>query len=203
METIDHPAIYPIAVVAIVLSALAIVLDIPPLVWHFRNRNIAAWSLIFWILILNVTVFCNAIIWPNDDFASWWDGQGLCDVEAKLFVGATVAIPGALACIMRGLAKVLDTNNTVVTTTKGDRRKRLIIEIIFCFGCPVYFMAIHYVVQHIRYYLWGISGCNTPFDNSWVTIGLIFIWPPILTLVDTYYAGECFFLVSLTMLMKE
>jgi pheromone a factor receptor len=182
--------VYPLAVVVSTLSLLAIILDIPPFLWHLRNRNAAAASVVFWILIMNVTVFVNALIWPTDDIENWFSGVGLCDIEVKLFVGATGAVPGALVCIMRGLAKVLDTENSVVASSRGARRRQMIIDSLLCVGVPVYLMAVHYVVQHIRFYVWGISGCNTPYDETWLPVALVFIWPPIITLFSAYFAGK-------------
>lgn len=101
--------LYPVAVVLPFLAGIVVLLDVPPLIWHIRNRNVAAASLVFWILLLNSFTLSNAIIWPRDDIKSWWGGQGLCDVEVKIFVGGTIALPAALACLMRSLANVLDT----------------------------------------------------------------------------------------------
>lgn len=188
----DPPSlsVYPTAVVVAVLSGVAVLLDIGPFIWHFKNRNLAAGSLVFWIIILNLTNFINAIIWPNDNVSTWWLGYGLCDIEVKLFVGTWVALTGALACIMRNLARVMDTANTVLVPSKAQQLRQRVIEIALIFAAPVLLMLFHYIVQSNRYYLWAIAGCNPGFDNSWVSIVLIFIWPPIFSLIDTYYAGE-------------
>ncbi|KAL2350336.1 a-pheromone receptor PreA [Cryomyces antarcticus] len=185
--------VFPAAIVLGVLSAATIALDILPFVWHFRNRNVAACSLVFWILILNLCSLINVFLWPNDNTESWPDGRGLCDVEAKIFVGSFVALTGALLCIMRSLARVMDTENTVVATTRAQRRRAIVLDLFFCFGLPLYTMIIHYVVQPSRYYLWGISGCSASVDNSWVFIVLIVIPPLLLSLADAYYSGLVIF----------
>ncbi|KAF2086991.1 fungal pheromone STE3G-protein-coupled receptor, partial [Saccharata proteae CBS 121410] len=180
--------VYGTAVVVAVLAALAILLDIPPLVWHFRNRNIAAGSLVLWLLFLNLAIFVNAILWPTDDISIWWTGSGLCDIEVYMFVGSWIGVVGAIACILRGLANVLDTKNTVVTTSKNDRRRKYAMEITVCFGLPVIQMALYYIVQPIRYFIYGISGCTPAADNSWPSIVLVALPPVLVCLVCAFYA---------------
>lgn len=180
--------LYPTAVVLPILSGIATILDIPPLIWHLRNRNIGASSLVAWILVLNVATFINAIIWPKDDMHNWRHGNVLCDIEAKLFVGSSVAGAGALACIMRSLARVMDTDNATITPSRSQRRRQRVIELLFCFGCPVFIMVAHYIVQDRRYYIFAISGCGCSYDASWVSVVLIDMWPAIFALIDAYYA---------------
>lgn len=170
------------------LAFVALVFDIPPLVWHAKNRNVAACNLISWTIITNLMNFVNGLIWPTDNIAGWFPGYVLCDIEAKLILAATMGIAGSLACIMRALAKVLDTEHTVIIPTKKQRYQDLIITSLLCFGGPVYIVLIHYVVQPSRYYILAISGCTTSIDNSWPAIVLVVIWPPILCLITVYYA---------------
>jgi len=179
----------PGAVAVPVLAFISICLDIPPIAWHIKNRNLAATSLLFWIILSNVFNFVNAIIWPTDDLMSWWHGLVYCDIQVKFMLAATLGITGSLACIMRNLAVVLNTNRTVLTPSKGQRRTRLVMDILLCFGGPIYLMVIHYVVQPNRYYIFAITGCTPSFDRSWPSMVLVFIWPPIMCLLDVYYSG--------------
>ncbi|KAI9870902.1 MAG: a-factor receptor [Pleopsidium flavum] len=179
----------PAAIAVPTLSFITLVLCLPPFVWHVKNRNIAASSLVFWIFLDNFFNFINALIWPTDDIASWWNGAGLCDVEVKLMAAATVGLTGSMACIMRNLAQVMDTDRTVLEPSRARRRKEGALNVLFCFGCPVYLMVIHYLVQPNRYYIFAIAGCTTSYDNSWPSIALVFIWPPILCVLAAYYGA--------------
>ncbi|KAL8711786.1 MAG: hypothetical protein Q9225_007068 [Loekoesia sp. 1 TL-2023] len=169
------------------LALVALLLDIPPLVWHIKNRNVAACNLISWTIFANLCNVVNAIIWPTDNVSSWFPGFVLCDMEAKLLLAATIGISGSLACIMRALAKVLDTENTIIVPTKKQRYRELMTTALLCFGGPTYIILIHYVVQPSRYYILAICGCTTSLDNSWPSIVLVIIWPVILCLTATYY----------------
>lgn len=105
-------------------------------------------------------------------------------------LGATVGIPGSLASIMRNLALILDTNNPVMGQSAAQRRRKLMIECLFTFGFSAYMMAIHYVVQPSRYYIYAIAGCVVSFDDSWPTVVLMWIWPSVLSLVGVFYSGK-------------
>jgi pheromone a factor receptor len=189
MEPVSYP-LYPEAVILSVLGGITVILGIPPFIWHLLQRNVAAASLVLWVILLNLTNFINPILWPRDNVPEWWKGQVLCDIEVRLFVGSTVALPGALACIMRKLAKVMDTKNIVMAPSRAQRVGEAVLEILWCFGFPILLMLIYYIVQPIRYFLWGISGCNAAFDDSWPSVVLVMMWSPIVSLVGSYYSGN-------------
>ena len=178
---------YPLAVVLPVLSFISIALCIPPLVLHAKNRNLPATTLICWSLLLNLFNIINALTWPNDDTASWWDGTGLCDIEVKVMVAGYVAVPGALLCILRGLAIVLDTSRAMLVPSKTQRWRNRAMELLFCVVVPVIAMITHIVWQKSRYLLYSVSGCVNNFDESWVSFVLAYMWPPIICLIAGYY----------------
>ena len=181
----------PQAVLLPVLALFAVVLTIPPFAWHVKNRNLAAGTLVFWIGLINVFVFTNALLWPTDDVQHWWDGAGLCDVQVKLTWACSIGASGALAAIMRNLARVMDVDRATLVPSKAQRRRQLILDLLLCWGCPIYAMAVDYVVQCNRYYIFTVSGCTPAIDNSWLSILLIFIWAPALCLIESYFCGSC------------
>lgn len=180
----------PMAVAVPLLACIAVIIDIAPLIWHIKHRNLAATSLVSWVVLCNIFDAVNAFIWPTDDVSKWWPGFVLCDIEAKLLLATTVGIPGALACIMRNLALVLDTEGSYLIPTQAQRRKQLAFDFFLSIGMPIYIMAVHYVVQPSRYYIFQIAGCLTSFDDSWPSIILVWIWPSVLCLICVYYSGK-------------
>ena len=182
----------PGAIAVPLLACITLILDIPPLVWHIKNHNVAAAGLVSWIILNLFFGFINALIWPTDDVAGWWKGFILCDIEVKLVLASSVGIPGCLACIMKKLAAILDTSNTVLTPSSAQRWRQLIIDLFLCFGFPLYMVIIHYVVQPNRYYIYSIAGCVISFDASWPSVVLVWIWPPILSLLGVCYSGKKF-----------
>ena len=188
MSTQSFP-VSPASVAVPVLSFLTLALDIPSLAWHIKNRNLSASLLVFWIILGNLFILINSLLWPTDDLANWWHGQIWCDIQVKLTNAGSLAILGAIGSTMRNLAIALDTDKIVVSVSPAQRRRNRIIDGLLNFGLPFYMISVHYIVQPNRYYIFAISGCAPSVDSSWPTIVLIFMWPPIVCLLDAYYAG--------------
>ena len=127
-------AIHPLAIVMPTLAAIAVTLCVPPFIWHLSNRNVGATGLMFWLIILNFMNFINALIWPNDNIFGYWSGEVFCDIEIRLMLGGTVALPGAVLCMVRDLARALDTNRSVLSFSDSQKKRKLIMDLLFCFG---------------------------------------------------------------------
>ncbi|KAJ5223439.1 hypothetical protein N7468_007981 [Penicillium chermesinum] len=179
--------VYPLAVILPLLSIMSSILAIPPLILNAKNRNFPAAVLIFWCLILNWFNILNAFLWPSDDVNSWWDGTGLCDIEVKIMAAGYVAVPGALLCIFRSLANVLDTSNAFLVPSRAQRWRNRFTEVLFCAIVPVLAMVAHIFWQKDRYMLFAISGCVNNFDESWISLVLEWIWPPMVCFIAAYY----------------
>lgn len=183
---------YPLYTNAIILPVLAFpswLLCIPPLIWHFSQRNIAAWSQISWIILFNFCNFINPLIWPRDNIAEWYDGRDLCDIEVRIFIGGGVALASCTAMIMRKLAKVMDTANITMIPSCNRVRYEKFLEIFWCWGYPAIMSALYYIVQQRRYWIFTISGCNAPYNLSWMSVTLSAMWPCITIVVASFYAG--------------
>ncbi|EEH10416.1 a-pheromone receptor PreA [Histoplasma capsulatum G186AR] len=188
MDPPSGPYYRSTAAIALPTTAfLSVLVCIPPLVWHSRTGNFPASCLIAWFVIFNFFNFINPLIWPTDDVSTWWDGAGLCDIETKLIAPLGTGIAGALVCIFRSLADVMDTDRATLIPSKGERRRTLAFEVVFCVVIPVLMMALHYVVQHRRYYLWAIVGCMPAFHPSWPSTALIFAWPLVVLFLAAIY----------------
>jgi pheromone a factor receptor len=181
---------YPAAIILATLSLLVALLIIPPMLWHLSNRNIGATSLILWLLILNLQDFLNAVIWSHDNIPYWFGGNVLCDIEVKITIAVFVGVPSSVACVLRALAKVMDTERVSLGLTKNQKRRAIAIDLLWCAGFPALQMFFHYVVQTRRYYIVGIAGCMPANSRSWVTDLLITAPQVVWTVVGCYYAGE-------------
>lgn len=184
---VDHPSIG--AIIVLVLSLISFVLTVPTLVWHINNRNLPASALAFWVLLGVLSVFVNVLIWPTDDLTNWWLGVGYCDIHVKIDIAGPVGLVGSVACINKGLARVLDTESARLNVSKAQLRRQKFQEIFFCFVFPACAALLHYVVQPWRYYIVAITGCAPVFDEGWLTIVLIQIWPLIICVAGCYYAA--------------
>lgn len=182
--------LYPQAVIVPLLAFFSIFVSIAPLVLHWKNRNLPACCLIGWFLILNLFNITNAIIWPTDESTTWWNGVGLCDIEVKIMIASYVAVPGDIMCIFRGLACVLDTRRATLVPTRQQRWRNQFMELLFCVAVPIIAMITQVSYQANRYMIFAISGCVNSFDESWVSVLLGFIWPPIICFIAAYYCGK-------------
>lgn len=190
MDPIMTSGAYPATVLIATFSLLISILITPPMLWHLRNRNLGATSLILWVLVLTAQMFLNAVIWPNDDTASWFDGNVLCDIEVKIQIASYVGFPASAASVFRALARVMDTERASLGLTKEQRRRGYAVDILWCAGFPALQMLFHYFVQAKRYFIFGISGCAPTAETSWL-MDLLLTTPPVIwTIVCTYYAGK-------------
>lgn len=181
---------YPIAVFFATASLAMILLLTPPLVSHFKNRNIGATVLVASSILGDMVNFLNAIIWSTDDTASWYTGAGFCDVQIKLIVVLQIMYTAAIAMILRNLAQVMNTNSSGWSATTAKKRRNIIIDLVCCLVLPMFQMLAQWITQPFRYYILGIAGCTPATDGSWLYILLSLIPPLLWTVVDVYYAGK-------------
>lgn len=187
MAEVENP-IYSAAIYLPVLACLVVLLDIPPLVWHVRNRNVGAAALVGWIITYNFIAFINALLWPHNDPRYGFRGYVVCDVEVYVVVAGWTGVSTSLLCIMRSLAKVLDTKNQVVTPRRAQRIRQYLIDAATCWALPLVQLGMFDVVKVYRYYIYGINGCVPSLDTSWVSVALIYSWPFVIDLFCAYYA---------------
>lgn len=184
-----YPFLIPMgAPVFVILCGISIVAGVTPLLWHIKSRNTPAICLIIWLTIFNIFSFINAFIWGGRNIFTAWDGAIYCDIQVKILIAASAGKMGSVAAISRNLAKIMSDEGQVMVRTKSMKRRMLIQDLLLCFGVPVWMMSVHYIVQPNRYYLFGITGCTPSVDNSWPTVVLLFIWPPIVAIISGYYA---------------
>jgi|SRR5690242_4065599 len=182
--------IYSNAILFSTLAWVSWLLCIAPLIWHISQRNVAASSLVLWIILTNLPLSINAIIWGHDNIDEWWDGVGWCDIIARIQVGAEVSLAAAVAMILRRLAQVMDTRNITVAPSRSSTLRRQLVELAWCWGYPIVLILFYIPIQSVRYHVWGIEGCNSAYDPVWQSLVLNVMWVPLTMAVVVYYAGE-------------
>lgn len=182
------------AVVAAVplLVCFTSIICIPAMILNIKNRNYSVIVLLSWLFLLNLMGMVNALIWRSADTTTWWSGEGLCDVEVKLFMGSYVAVPGALVCLFRKLAAVLHTNCSTLVPSRTQRRIDCFFMVLFYLLVPLIQMVTSYIVQSQRYAIYELSGCINLLDQSWLSIVLFYIWPVIICVIAMFYC--CMFI---------
>ncbi|CAG8955967.1 hypothetical protein HYFRA_00008821 [Hymenoscyphus fraxineus] len=175
------------AIVMPIFNALGIVVLYLPMRDFYRKGNFAACSMIAATVMLNLYQFLDAVIWQNDDPSTWFSGVGLCDIQGYSRYMFTTALLTTIACFIKNLADVFNTDNHVVAITSAMKRKKLIVDILFCWLLPVVQVIVHYMITLGRFAVFPVYGCYDEMDNSWPYIVVYLIWGPIFTLVAAFY----------------
>ncbi|EUC54121.1 STE-like pheromone receptor [Rhizoctonia solani AG-3 Rhs1AP] len=167
-----------------VVSFLCTALVLIPLPWHWRARNTATLSIIFWLGVINFTRGINSIVWAGKtiNYAPVW-----CDITAKLIIGANWAFPSSTLCICRYLAQVSSPHHKIANAS--DKRRRMYFEIFMCAVLPIIAMALHYVVQGHRFDILEDFGCNPTTYVSVAALFIVYLPPLVLSLITLVYAG--------------
>lgn len=184
-----------------IFALMAIIITYLPLRSFYRVRNTSALSIVVVTLILNVMTFVNALLWPNDDWSSWFWGTGLCDVEVQLRYPITLVLACSLCSLSKGLADALDTEHARFGQTTSQKRRELARDVCSCWGAPVLQMALHYTVQSGRFMVVPVFGCADQIDNSWPTVVVIVVPFLLAAVLNMYYAGESCLLSSSCLLV--
>lgn len=181
--------LHPLAVILPLLALSVVLLDGLPLIWHVRHRNVGAASLIIHLTLLNITSFINPLIWPRDNVQDWFSGAVLCDIEVRLKLFASFGLGASLICIFKGLADILDPELKTASFSSAHKKRKMLMELLVCFGAPLLFIVTYYIVQSQRYAVFAISGCTYMVEGGWVSILLVSMWFPLLQLIAASYAG--------------
>ncbi|KAK7030194.1 pheromone B beta 1 receptor [Favolaschia claudopus] len=172
-----HPEFAPVAFIA----AFSLLLALP---WHWRAGNVATLSIVAWLFVTNIIFAVDALVWAdNVDIV----GVTWCDITVKLIVGGNFALPAACLCICIHLEQVSSVRTARVTLK--DKRRRQIFEASMCFGLPILFMILHYVVQGHRFDIFQDYGCRPSTYFSILCIFIIWIPPILMALASLVFAG--------------
>ncbi|KAJ6535332.1 GPCR fungal pheromone mating factor [Mycena vulgaris] len=161
------PVVLPIA------SFLCAALVLVPLPWHWRAGTVPTISIAVWLFIDNFVNGVNTALWQDnfDIKAQVW-----CDITTKLFMASNISLPASIFCLCIHLERV--SSGRQVRTTPSEKRRRQIFDCVFCFGLPIIYMALHYVVQGHRFDIVQDFGCR---PTTYVSLAAIFIlWVPLL-----------------------
>ncbi|KAG9217556.1 hypothetical protein CCMSSC00406_0008483 [Pleurotus cornucopiae] len=145
-----------------------------PLPWHWRARNVPTLSIIGWLFLSNLTFGINSIIWADNvlDVATIW-----CDIVTKLQIGANLGLPMCCLCLCIHLERIASVREA--RTTFEQKRWRMVFDLSMCWGLPMIYMALHYVVQGHRFDIVQYFGCR---PSTYVSLPAVFlVWVPPLT----------------------
>ncbi|KIJ47231.1 hypothetical protein M422DRAFT_66561 [Sphaerobolus stellatus SS14] len=166
-----------------ILSFLCVPLVLSSLPSHIRGGNVPTISLVVWLTTMSIIRGVNSIAWAGNVDAKLlvW-----CDITTKITIGFVFAVPASALCILRHLESVASTR--YVTSGQNDKRRRQIFDAVMCFGLPVIFMALHYVVQGHRFDVAEDLGCAPAVYISIPAVFILWVPPLMISTISMVYA---------------
>nr|QQL12042.1 mating-type protein ste3.3 [Hypsizygus marmoreus] len=151
------------------VSALLVLIPLP---WHWRARNVPTLSIIAWLFISNVIFGVNSVVWAGNVriVAPVW-----CDIVTKFQIGSTMSLPACCLCLCIHLERIASVR--YVQTTHGQKRRRMLFDLALCWGLPLIYMALHYIVQGHRYDIVEDFGCRPAVYTSVQSILILWALP--------------------------
>jgi len=110
-----------------------------PMPWHIQAWNTGTCLYMMWTGLGCLNLFINSVVW-NGNAINW--APVWCDISSKFIVGLAVAIPASSLCINRRLYHIACIR--VVTSTKSDRRRAIMVDLAIGLGIPVLAMILHF-----------------------------------------------------------
>ncbi|KIJ08353.1 hypothetical protein PAXINDRAFT_88955 [Paxillus involutus ATCC 200175] len=157
-----------------VVTFICAVLVLIPVPWHWRAGNVPTLSMSAWLFVSNIVYGINAIVWGDTVLNV---APVYCDIATKLQIGSTIGLPAAMFSLCMHLERISSVRQ--VRTSLSDKRRRQLVDLVLCFGVPVIYMAVHYVVQGHRFDIVEGFGCRPTIYESIASIFLMWI-PPVL-----------------------
>ena len=178
-----------------IFSGLAIILCIPPAYfnWKIPGRPWATLIFVGWVLIWNLLFFIDSIIWSGENPDEWWDGEGYCDIDARIKDAFAIGLPGSAIGVCRFLANAANPEPSQ-KHLKQSMLRRNMVDLFLGVILPILNLALKFIVEPSRYWIVGNAGCIGQADVSWPTFVLYLAWVPALCLIAAGYA--CNFLLS-------
>lgn len=143
-----------------------------------RNGEFAAVVFIVDVVITNCFTIINSLLWRNDYWGLWWDGQGWCDLQVWLMGPMQTTYAAAVFAIMRHLAQQVGMMR-VTTLSPQEKRRRNLFQALIIFPIPLVQLAFTWFDLAQRYIIGTLVGCSATYDNSWPKL-FVYTTPPIL-----------------------
>jgi hypothetical protein len=181
-----------------VFSFLGVLLCIEPAYFNWRvpGRPWSARIFVGWVFIYNLLSFIDSIVWASETLADWPDGNGYCDIGARIKTAFPIGVLGSTICLCLFLI-----NSTNLAPSQKDMGpsngvRRNMFDMFLGMVLPVIFVVLHYIVEPTQYGILGVAGCQSTTDTAWPTIILYSIWPTLMTFIALILFGTSYHYLS-------
>ncbi|KAI0455433.1 pheromone A receptor-domain-containing protein [Xylaria acuta] len=159
----------------VILAFAGILVSWVPLRLLMRNGEFAAVVFIIDVAVMNLITIVNSVIWHDDDWSTWWDGAGLCDIEVYLSAPLQTLYAASIFTIMYHLAQQVKI--TGAARGRGERTRRNLVQAAVIFPVPFVQLVFTWFDLAQRYIIGTLIGCSAVYDASWPKI-LVYDAPP-------------------------
>ncbi len=160
------------------------------LLW--RNGEFGGTVLCVMLLVLNFQTVINALIWRDNNVATWWKGDAWCDFQVYTNFAFHTAFNVSLFEIMRSLAGKVALHRAD-KPTRGERRRQNIISALVVFTFPVIQVLLTYFASFSRYNISTLVGCSPLYYAGWIYLVFFILPTPIFAVGAAIMAGEFLF----------
>lgn len=167
------------------LALVSALVQIPVLIWHSKQKNVATLCLVGWFLLFNLHTFISGFVWSSDKIGSWWNGDGICDIMVRIQVGGHAGVVTATAALARNLSIIISDQGPTIDLNSFRAR---MFDLMLALTCPVLIMALLVISQQSRYMIYQYQGCTADLSSQWPTIVICIVWPPIFAVVAVTYS---------------
>ncbi|KAG8751844.1 a-factor receptor [Serendipita sp. 396] len=161
-----------------IICIIATILALIPLTTHWLAGNIGAVALSLWIVGGNIMAAVNTIVWHgnlNNPHPVWGD---ICQAYFSVM---NFGLSAGTLYVQYTLWKVA--RNRRLFVSPREKRRQKLWAVFFCYGIPLIFVVLHYIVQGHRYDLVEDLGPTPTAYPTPLTYVLYFIWDPIFCLI--------------------
>ncbi|KAI0145396.1 pheromone A receptor-domain-containing protein [Xylariaceae sp. FL1272] len=161
----------------VLFAFVGIVLCWVPFRLLLRNGEFAAVVLIVDVAILNLITIVNSLIWRNDDYNTWYNGFGLCDLEVYIYSPLQTIYATSIFAVMVRLAQSV--KGTAMHVDRQDRIKRNLYQAAIIFPVPIVQLVFTYFDLAQRFIIGTLVGCSAVYDDSWPKVVFFDILPAV------------------------
>ncbi|KAH8663646.1 pheromone A receptor-domain-containing protein [Tricladium varicosporioides] len=172
-----------------VFGSIAIVIMFMPFRDFYRKGNLAACSFIITNTYLCLLCVINPILWPNDDWSTWFNGVGYCDIVVQTRFAFSIATLAGVAVFIKNLAMVFYSKRGSLVQSRAKKRRGFIIDFLLIWFVPIVEITSQHFFSIGRYAILPVWGCYSEFDASWPYVALYFFWLPFWTFFSIAFAA--------------
>lgn len=184
-----NPALQANLFFGVFLGSIAVLLSFVPARLLWRNGEFAATVFCVDNVIRNIGYVINALIWRDDNVATWWAGYGWCDLQVYINFALDTAFNVCLFEIMRSLYQKVGLNRATSLTT-SERRREILISAAIIFTFPIVQVVLTFFLMVRRYNITTLVGCTTMYHFDWLFFVFYVMPTPVFVTMATVLAGK-------------